>query len=49
VFAVAIFIAGPMLGAFGGYLAQLRQVQIDALIAEDRVMPDRSAAQLGIR
>jgi hypothetical protein len=48
-FAVAVFITGPMLGAFGGYLAQLRQVQIDALIAEDIVMPDHTVTQLGIR
>jgi hypothetical protein len=38
-----------MLGAFGGYLAQLRQVQIDALIAEDTVMPDQAAAEFWIR
>jgi hypothetical protein len=44
VFAVAMFVAGPMLGAFGGYLAQLRQAQIDALIAEGTALPDPSAA-----
>jgi hypothetical protein len=49
VFAVAVFIAGPMLGAFGGYLAQLRQVQIDALIAEDTVTPDQATAEFWIR
>jgi hypothetical protein len=46
VFGVVIFVAGPMLGAFGGYLAQLRQGQIDALLAEDSALPDQSAAQL---
>jgi hypothetical protein len=48
-FAVAIFIAGPVLGAFGGYLAQLRQSQIEAMLAEDASASDQPAAELGIR
>jgi len=40
---VVIFVGGPMMGAFGGYLAELRQAQIEAMTSEDRVAHDAAA------
>ncbi len=48
-FAAAIFVACPMLGAFGGYLAQVRQTQIDALLLEELSAFDQSTAEPGLR